>query len=465
MNSFADIIAAVSTPPGKGGVAIIRVSGCGSLALAEKFFFAKSKKPLGEYPPRTLVYGYIISKDGGKIDDGMICYFKEGASYTGEETVEITSHGGTLVTSMVLERVLECGARLAEAGEFTRRAFVNGKIALSDAESIGMLLDAKTREQVALAGEDARERLKEAVSKIRVGLTEILSSSYARIDYPDEDLGDFSNADARKRLLVVRDNLTDLINTYKTGRAICDGINTVICGKPNTGKSTVFNMILGFDAAIVTDIKGTTTDVLTSTATLGRVTLNLADTAGLRTGDSVGVVEKIGIERARSALSSSDLAIAVFDLSRAFDKEDEDVLAELEGADGAKIALLNKSDLSPTLFDKSKIDGKFDTVLTVCAKDRETALSQLSDIINKMFTDERIRCGESAIISSARQNAALLSALNFINFALEALESGYTQDMISSDIERALRAVAEADGREVSEAVTDDIFAKFCVGK
>ncbi len=465
MNNFADIIAAVSTPPGKGGVAIIRISGEGSLALAESFFYPASKKALGAYPPRTQVYGYVTGVGGERVDDGMAAYFECGRSYTGEETVEISSHGGTLVTSMVLECALKAGARLAEPGEFTRRAFVNGRLTLSDAEAIGNLLDAESREQVSLFSEASRKKLNDSFSDISSALTEILSSAYARIDYPDEDLGDFSDEEMKMRLISIKESITALLATYKTGRAIKDGVKTVIAGKPNAGKSSLYNAILGEDAAIVTNIKGTTTDVLERAAVMDRVTLRLFDTAGLRDESSAGAIEKIGIERTRVSLGKAELVLAVFDTSEALDADDLDLIDTLSGKKCEVIAVLGKDDAKCAAFDEAKIREKFDTVLYFSAKSPEKYLPLLSNEINRLFTDERIKCGEAAIISTARQNAVLNTALELVSSAISGLSRGATADMVSSDVERALRAVLEADGREVSEAVTNDIFSKFCVGK
>ena len=254
-----NVIAAISTPPGKGGVAVIRMSGVGSPDIAEAVFQPISGKRIFDYPPRTQIYGYIIY-NGEKIDDGMLTYFPSPSSYTGEDVVEVSCHGGVLVTRTVLEALLCAGARPAEAGEFTRRAFINGKLSLSEAEAIGTLLEAKSHEQICLSSLPARTKLNERVNEIRADITDIMSSIYARIDYPDEDLGEFSNEETVERLLLARKKLARLINTYRTGRAICEGISAVICGKPNVGKSTLYNLLLGEDAAIVTDIAGTTRD-------------------------------------------------------------------------------------------------------------------------------------------------------------------------------------------------------------
>ena len=465
MTNFADIIAAISTPPGKGGVAIIRISGEGALSLTEKFFSPASGKKLSDYPPRTAVYGFVLGEGGFKVDDGMATLFKSGASYTGEETVEITSHGGTLVSSMVLECALRAGARLALAGEFTRRAFINGKITLSDAEAIGTLLDAKSREQVALFSEGARRKLNESFEDINGILKETLSSVYARIDYPDEDLGDFTDDEIKARLLTVKEKLLALIGSYKTGRAIKDGVKTVIVGKPNAGKSSLYNAILGEDAAIVTDVKGTTTDVLEREALMDRITLRLFDTAGLRDKESAGVIEKIGIEKTKSTLKEAELVLAVFDLSRPLDGDDEKIINALLALDAKIIAVLNKADDECEEFKKGKISEKFDTVAHFSSISPEKYIPALSEKINAAFTDGSIVCGDSAIISTARQHAVTTGALAFIDSAISALDLGQTADMISSDIERALRTLSEADGREVSEAVTSEIFSKFCVGK
>ena len=465
MNSFADIIAAVSTPPGKGGVAIIRISGEGALSLAERFFFPASGKTLGSYHSRTQVYGFVTSKDGKRIDDGLATCFEAGRSFTGEETVEITSHGGVLVTSMVLEEAFLAGARAAEPGEFTRRAFVNGKLTLSDAEAIGMLLDAESREQVALFSEEARKKLNESFSDISTTLTELLGSAYARIDYPDEDLGDFSDGEMRDMLLLVKEKITALLATYKTGRAIKDGIKTVIAGKPNAGKSSIYNAILGEDAAIVTDIKGTTTDVLERTAVMDRVTLRLFDTAGLREDADAGVIERIGIERTRKSLADAELVLAVFDLSEELDESDLDLIKTLGKLDCEVIAILNKTDARCAAFDEEKIRKKFDTVVPFSAIEAKNGLTELSKTVCELFTDERIRCGDTPIISTARQHSALSGALQLVDTAIAAIDAGLPSDLVSSDIERALRAIAEEDGKEVSEAVTNDIFSRFCVGK
>ncbi len=465
MTQYTSIIAAVSTPPGKGGVAIIRICGEGATELAERVFFPAAGKKLSEYAPRMQVFGYIV-KDGERIDDGLTAVFPAPSSYTGEETVEISCHGGMLVTREVLSAVLAAGARYAEPGEFTRRAFINGKLSLTEAEAIGVLLDAESTSQIRLASKGSRDLLTEKIAEIRRGLVEILSSIYARIDYPDEDLGDFSDAEACERLKKLHGDMVRLAETYKTGHSVNEGIRTVICGKPNVGKSTVYNILLGRDAAIVTDISGTTRDVLTEKIPLGDVLLTLSDTAGVR-DDAADKVEAIGIERTKREMEKAELIIAVFDASAPRDKEDLELLTMLEGLNVPKIALLNKCDTGSAVSHFS--DGEtslFEIILEISAANRPSEVRELlRDAAEKLFTDEKIRIGSEAIISSARQNASLACAVELTRGAISAFEIGMSADAVSSDIERALAQIAEIDGRAVSEEVVADIFSKFCVGK
>ena len=462
--AYGKTIAAISTPPGKGGVAIIRISGEDAVKIAEDVFFPKSKKRLSDYPKRMQLYGDVRYK-GECIDDGMATCFFAPESYTGEDVVEISCHGGTLVTKTVLEALLFAGAHPAEPGEFTRRAFINGKLSLVEAEGIGELLEAKTREQIRLFSGEARGRLAGRIDEIRSALVELLSSVFARIDYPDEDLGEFDDEESLKRLYIIKEKINALLSTYPTGRAISEGIPTVICGKPNVGKSTLYNAILGEDAAIVTDIEGTTRDVLTTTAPLGRVLLRLSDTAGVRSEESADAVEKIGISRTKEKIGDASLIIAVFDLSRQASDEDRDLINLLDGNKNAKIALLNKCELDEK-FDTGILSGKFDKIIRISAKDKETdTVASLSAAVEALFINESINASEDSILSSARHNASLTRALEFVNAAISAFESGVYADAAASEVERALSAIAEIDGRAVSEEVVSDIFSKFCVGK
>lgn len=461
--AYGKTIAAISTPSGKGGVALIRISGDCAKDIAGRIFFPKGRM-MPWHSPRMAIYGDIRYLDE-YIDDGVAIYYKAPNSYTGEDTVEITCHGGTLVTKRVLEAAFMAGATPAGAGEFTERAFINGRLSLAEAEAISDLLEAKSYEQIRLSSLPMREKLAGAVSKIRDALVGLLSSLFARIDYPDEDLGDFSDREMKAKLIIIRDDLNALLRTYPTGKAIREGVYTVIAGKCNVGKSTVYNAILGEDAAIVTDIEGTTRDVLNSTVATGKVLLRLADTAGVRSSDKADTVEKIGIERSIKATKEAELIIAVFDGSRPHDSDDVRLIELIKNAEAAKIAIINKSDLD-LKFDASVLSKIFDEVIHTSARDNaQNTAALISGAVDALFTDESITVNDTAIVSSARHNASLGRTLEFVNAAISAIDSGVYADAAASEIERALGAISEIDGREVSEAVLADIFSKFCVGK
>lgn len=457
------VIAAVSTPPGKGGVAVIRISGAGALEIAAKVFVPKNRKSVLEIPPRTQIFGNVVYR-GEEIDDGLLCYFKAPASYTGEDTVEISCHGGSLITKTVLEACFAAGAVPARAGEFTRRALINGKLSLTDAEAVSNLLEAKTEAQIMLGTENSRNRLSLAIGSIREEITDILSSMWARIDYPDEDLGDFSDSELSEKLSLLDAKMETLLKSYKTGRAVNEGVKTTICGRPNAGKSSLYNAMLGEDRAIVTDTPGTTRDVLSAEIALGKTLLLLSDTAGIRetTDDKI---ELIGIERSREAIKNAELIIAIFDSGEDYGADDDDIVSSVSESSAAKIAVINKCD-KKAVFPKEKIKDSFDLTLEISAlKEPDEARILLGESIDKLFTDEKITLGKDAVIANARQYSSLARAKEFILSAKRALDSGLPQDLASSDVEKALEEIRELDGKKVHEEVLDKIFANFCVGK
>lgn len=461
--NYLDTIAAVSTPYGKGGIAVIRVSGEDAIAISERVFFPKDGKLLGEKESARAVYGDIFENNGGKrqIDDGLAVVFRAPRSFTGEDTVEISCHGGVLVTQRVLTAILAAGARPALAGEFTKRAFINGKMTLTGAEALGDLLEAQTDEQISLARSNMRGTLSGEVKEIYGSLGDVLAAIFAHIDYPDEDLADVSHSEM---LAIARESLSRLErlqSTYSTGRAVTEGIPTVILGRTNAGKSSIYNRIVGRDAAIVTDIEGTTRDVLTDTAKIGRVILRLSDTAGLR--DSGDTVEMIGIDRARAAAESADLILAVFDGSRAPDGDDAEFMEYLKGLNGVKVAIVNKSDLGANA-EMSALLKDFSHTCTLSAGSGE-GFDSLSALIEKIYIDEHLDTGNDAIISNARQNASVISAIEALNLAIDAIENELPLEICCAEVENALSALGELDGRTVSEDIVSRIFANFCVGK
>ena len=462
--NLLDTIAAISTPFGKGGIAVIRISGADAISVAERVFMPMNRKPLSSIESNRAVYGTIYSSKDGEsvaIDDGIAVVFRAPASFTGEDTVEISCHGGMLLTQRVLESALVAGARLATAGEFTRRAFINGKMTLTSAEALGELLSASTDEQISLARSGLKGKLSGEISRIYNSLCDVLAAIYARIDYPDEDLADISR---EEMLEIANQNLADLKRlaaTYTTGHAVGEGVATVILGRTNAGKSTLYNLIVGRDAAIVTDIEGTTRDILTESAKLGKVTLRLSDTAGLReTGDKV---ESIGIERARREAESAELVLAVFDGSRVPDREDEEFCKYLSELGGKKIAIINKSDKGTTEEMRALTDA-FDFSIPFSAENG-AGFDTLVSTVEKIYIDSSLDVGQSAIIANARQNAALLSAISTLDEAIGAVGNDLPLEVCCVEVENALACLGELDGRTVSEDIISKIFANFCVGK
>ncbi|MBQ8310171.1 MAG: tRNA uridine-5-carboxymethylaminomethyl(34) synthesis GTPase MnmE [Clostridia bacterium] len=464
MMMLGDTIAAISTPRGKGGVALLRVSGPRAVEICERVFLPASGKGLSEVPARTSVYGAILGNgvDGVRetVDDGLATVFREPASFTGEDTVEICCHGGILLTETVLTSLISAGARAAEAGEFTRRAFVNGKMGLSSAEALGNLLEAQTHEQMRLAHAGTNGKLEEACREIYETLRDVLASIYVKIDYPDEDLADMSRAEIDAALGGCEEKLKALCATYRTGHAIAEGISTVICGRPNVGKSSLYNRIVGRDAAIVTAVEGTTRDVLCETAALGRVTLRLFDTAGLH--DTADPVEQIGIARAREALDRAELVLAVFDGSRQPDDEELALIEELREHAGTVIAVINKSDLGEAAADFYR--SKFAHAVTLSAE-RGEGMDALTDLTETLFVRGDIDVRRDVVLSNARQNGAALAALEAVGSARGALAAGLPIELCCSDAECAMEAIAQLDGRSISEDIVAQIFSHFCVGK
>ena len=460
-----DTVAAVSTPRGKGGVALLRISGDRAIGIVGQVFEAKNGKSVSELPSRTAVYGTVFERteDGSRIplDDCLVTVFRAPASFTGEDTVEICCHGGILLTETVLSTLFAAGARPAMAGEFTKRAFLNGKIGLSSAEALADLLEAQNREQLLLAHSGMRGNTERHSAEIYNCLKHTLASVYARIDYPDEDLADLSREEMIEAFEDCAQKLRSLTETYRTGHAVAEGVRTVICGAPNVGKSSLYNRILGRDAAIVTDVEGTTRDLLTDTALLGHVTLRLTDTAGLHeTNDRV---ERIGVERAERALSEAELILAVFDGSREPDVVDEAFANRLRALPGTVVALLNKSDLSggavPAFYRE-----QFANVLPVSALTGE-GIDKLAALLDRLFTDGTLDLREDAILTNARQYVAAKRAFEETSRAADSLRRGLPIDLCCSDAEAAMSSLAELDGREVSEDLVSEIFSHFCVGK
>ena len=449
-----ETIVALATPAGNSGVAIIRVSGDNSLSLLKSLTNENV-----EFEPRKM---YLKNIFLGEITDKcLVVYFKSPFSFTGEDVVEIQSHGGYFLAQKIIDKLVELGARIADRGEFSKRAFINGKMTLTGAEALGELLSASSDDQITLARSGLDGRLSAESERIYNSLCDILAAIYAHIDYPDEDLADIPRDEM---LRVARENLSALeilSRTYSTAHAIGEGIPTVILGRTNAGKSTLYNRIVGRDAAIVTDIEGTTRDVLTETAHLGRVTLRLSDTAGLRETDDK--VESIGIERARREAENAELILFVLDSSRTPDGEDRVMIDYISTLAGIKVALLNKSDIN-TNIDFSSLLSSFALTLPISAESGY-GFDKLETEIEKIYIDNELDMGQGAIIANARQNAAVTNAISALSGAISAIEGDLPLEICCVEVENSLSALGELDGRTVTEDIISKIFANFCVGK
>ncbi len=462
-----DTVAAISTPYGKGGVALIRISGSEAINIADRVFRAASGRTLADTEHAKMVYGEIFmpsnENDRLSVDDVMAVVFRAPHSFTGEDTVEISCHGGILVTRKVLSAVLLAGARAAEAGEFTRRAYISGKMNLSEAEALGNLLEAKSDSQLLLARGGMKGRLSVKMTELYNRLLRVLSGIYAVIDFPDEDLADMSREEMQGEISEVLCGVRHLLDTYGTGRAVSDGIPTVICGRTNAGKSSVYNRILGYDAAIVTDVEGTTRDVLRETAILGKATLLLCDTAGLR--DTDDKVESIGIERSIREIEGAELVIAVFDGSKAPTDEDIALADRIARSGKASVALVNKSDLGGE--ESEVLEGLckgFDRVISVSAVTGD-GFDGLQDAVEELFIDGDIDMENDAVVTGARQFAALGACADLLERALKDMKAGMSLDACCGEVEYAMAALGEVDGREIGEEIVADVFSRFCVGK
>ncbi len=459
MTELTHTVAAVSTPRGKGGIAVIRISGDDAVAVAARVF-VPAGAPLTERRGGEAVYGRITDGDGTVIDAGIATVFRAPRSFTGEDTVELSCHGGVYVTEAVLAAVLRAGAVMAGAGEFTRRAFLNGKLSLTEAEGVGALIDAQTKGQARLAAAESRGALRRRIAQVADRLRALLSAAYAAIDYPEEDLADVTPEEAAAEMRACEALLRALADTYGTGRAVTDGVRTVLCGRPNTGKSTLYNLLAGEDRAIVTDVPGTTRDVLEDTVSAGNVLLRLADTAGLR--ETEDTVEKIGVSRARERIGSAELVLAVFDASRPLTDDDLDLCRSLAESGTPTVAILNKTDVAA--YDMAPVRAVFPDAIALSAKTgagREALISR----IEQLFTDGSLDLSNDGILTNARQHASVLRALDALTAARTLLEESAFSDAAFSEAEVALAELERTDGRAVSDEIVHDIFSKFCVGK
>ena len=453
---MADVIAAVATGKSPCAIGILRLSGDGAAAVCGKVFLPQSGTPLTKAPNRKLVLGELLDEQGRVIDQAMAVYTRGPHSYTGEDTVELQCHGSPAVLAAGLTALFHAGARQAGPGEFTKRAFLNGQMDLTQAEAVVDLIDAETADAAANAAGQVGGALLRKIDPIYDRLTDLMSHFHAVLDYPDEDIDPFTLSGYENTVRMAVRDLSALLDTYGRGRVLKHGARAVILGRPNVGKSSLLNALAGYDRVIVTDIPGTTRDTVEETVRVGRHMLRLLDTAGIR--ETADRIEQMGVERAEQAAAEADLAIFVCDGSVPLTDEDQRAMdAALECP--RSLALLNKSDLGAVV---QPSDLWFEYVIPVSARTGD-GLDGLEEALDMMFPEGE-PC-DGSILTNARQAGAVLRALKALESAELAMKRGQTPDAVLCDVEAAMEALGEVTGRTVREDIVGRIFERFCVGK
>ena len=455
-----ETIVANSTAVGNGGIGIIRMSGKECFEILDKIF-----KPISENKEvkgYTMKYGHIINSDNGEIiDEVLVSYFIAPKSYTTENMCEINSHGGMIVQKLILEECLKNGANLAEPGEFTKRAFLNGRIDLSQAESVIELINSKTDKEAKASIEQLNGRLSSNIKEIRSKLLDIISDIEATIDYPEYDIEEVTNEIAENKLNKIYKELELLENSFQTGKILKDGIKTIIIGKPNAGKSSLLNLILNEDRAIVSNIEGTTRDTIEEYINIRGIPLKLVDTAGIR--DTKDEIEEIGVNKSITLAEDADLIISIFDSSKELQEEDYRILDIIK--DKKAIIVLNKIDLNKNILDNSKeIVGLELPIVKMSAK-LGTGLEELYNIIVELFNMEDIKLDNSTVITNIRHKNQINKSKENVLKAIENIKGKLPIDIIAIYIKEAINDLGVITGENVSEDIIKEIFSKFCLGK
>lgn len=455
-------IVAISTAPGIGGIGIIRMSGENSFSILDKIFRQKKPQKIEDIKGYTIKYGKIIDpKNKQIIDEVLVSYFKKPNSYTTEDMCEINSHGGVIVMQKILEICLENGAQMAEAGEFTKRAFLNGRIDLSQAESIIDIINSKTEKEAKASIHQLNGFLSNKINDIKKDILDVMVDIEASIDYPEYDIEEVSYQKIEDTLDKVKGKLEELERTFYNGKIIKEGIKVAIIGKPNAGKSSLLNAILREERAIVTEYEGTTRDTIEEFMNIDGIPLKLIDTAGIRKAKDE--VEKIGIEKAKEIAKEADLIIAIFDATKELDNEDKKIIEEFEKKKA--IIVLNKIDL---ISQADKIEKELEylnkPIVKISALKRE-GIEKLNQTISELFKINDIQVDNETIVTNTRHKEMIRKAKEYNNEALQTLKAKMPLDVITVYIKEILEALGNITGENVSENIINEIFAKFCLGK
>lgn len=458
-----DTIAAISTPMGEGAIAIVRLSGDQAIPIADKLFKGMGGKRLKTVSSHTIHYGQIIDPKTEQVaEEVMVSVMKGPKTFTKEDVVEINCHGGIVSVNRVLQLLLMNGARLAEPGEFTKRAFLNGRIDLSQAEAVMDLIRAKTDRAMNLALGQMEGRLSKLIRKLRQEILETLAHVEVNIDYPEyDDVEEMSHRMLLEKGTYVKEEIDKLLRTSQQGKILRDGLSTVIVGRPNVGKSSLLNSLVHENKAIVTDIPGTTRDVIEEYVNVRGVPLRLLDTAGIR--ETEDIVERIGVERSRQVLKEADLILLVLNYSEQFTSEDENLFKAVEGMD--VIVIVNKTDL-PQVIDMDQVQElSKNHMLVTTSLLEDKGVDELEEAIASLFFEGSIEAGDLTYVSNTRHIALLNQALHSIEEAIQAVEMGTPIDIVQIDLTRTWELLGEIIGDSVHESLIDQLFSQFCLGK
>lgn len=455
-----DTITALATPPGEGGIAVIRLSGSESLQIANRLFVNGKREKVDQYKKRYLYYGFILDQDQNTVDEVLLVYMPAPRTYTKEDVVEIHCHGGMIPVRKILDLLLQEGARLAQPGEFTKRAFLNGRIDLAQAEGVMDLISSKSEEAARSSLQQMEGSLSREMKAIRDDMLDVLARIEVTVDYPEEDIESMVGEQIQKRLSIAREQCRSLLQSVHQGRLIREGIKTVIIGKPNVGKSSLLNALVRENRAIVTDIPGTTRDVIEEYVNIKGVLVRILDTAGIR--ETMDLVEKIGVEKSRELTRDADLILLLLDASNPLGKEDMDILQWLK--DRQVLILLNKSD-RPSAMEQEDIRKLTDSTIIKTSMIDGTGLDQVEDFIYNLVYSGGVGPKNTVMITNNRHKEALIRGERHLGEALNALAASMPLDMVTIDIRNVWEALGEITGESLTENLIDKIFMEFCLGK
>lgn len=457
-----DTITAIATAPGEAGISIVRISGPSSIDILDKVFKSKKGISIKEFPQRRIVYGHIVDREKDKVvDEVLVVYMKAPYTYTKEDVVEINCHGGIVPTRNILGLILKNGVRMAEPGEFTKRAFLNGRIDLAQAEAVMDLISAKTDKGFDVAMSQLEGSLSKDVKGVRDVIIETLAHLHVSIDYTEEDIEEITYPELLENLGFVRGQIEKLLGTTETGKIIREGLNTVIIGKPNVGKSSLLNALLRESRAIVTDVPGTTRDIIEEYLSIKGIPLKIIDTAGIR--ETEDLVERIGVERSKEFFNKADLIILVLDASQELTEEDREIIEHIE--DKRAIVLLNKTDLPEKIkreeLEELLIDKRIIRISILEGK----GLEEIEEEIVSMVYGGAVKAKDTSFVTNVRHKNSLEKALKSIEEGIDAVNQNLPYDLIEVDIKDCYDALGEITGDTVDDDIVNRIFANFCLGK